>query len=71
MTSRIFRLARLTRIACSLFLFAGIAALGACHHAAAVDTSTASTRPIPEDKAPPRPALQNPPPPPSPGHTSR
>ncbi|HVU62429.1 MAG TPA: hypothetical protein VHC70_00525 [Phycisphaerales bacterium] len=51
------------------------AALGmaACHHdqAAEPTSPSAETRPVPEDKAPKRPAPLTPPPPPIPGHTSR
>jgi hypothetical protein len=47
-------------------------ALAACHHDQAMEPSpSAETRPVPEDKAPKRPAPLTPPPPPIPGHTSR
>jgi hypothetical protein len=61
---------RIARFLCTLTLLAGASILAACHHDHAVD-DTPSNRPIPEDKAPPRPAAQTPPPPPVPGHTSR
>jgi hypothetical protein len=57
------------RFAAAALLFT-FTTLAACHHDQAVPTSD-SNRPVPEDKAPPRPDPLTPPPPPVPGHTSR